>query len=78
MGDAVFEAVRNCAVDVLQVAPDEVTMEAVFTDHLGATSLTLVEMLIAVEEACGVDLPDDGVESVRTVRDACDLVRGQL
>ncbi|MFH8630823.1 acyl carrier protein [Streptomyces lydicus] len=78
MSDAVFETVRSCAVEVLQVAPEEVTMEADFTEHLGATSLTLVELVMAIEEACSVDLPDDGVESVRTVRDACELVRARI
>ncbi|OON82917.1 acyl carrier protein [Streptomyces tsukubensis] len=78
MTDAVFDTVRDCAVEVLQVAPDEVTEDAVFTEHLGATSLTLVELIMAIEEASGVDLPDTGVESVRTVRDACELVRGRL
>ncbi|GAU71179.1 acyl carrier protein [Streptomyces sp. NBRC 110611] len=77
MTDEVFEKVRACAVEVLQVAPEQVTMEAEFTEHLGATSLTLVEMLMAVEEACQVALPDEGVESVRTVRDACELVRAR-
>ncbi|MEU5210082.1 acyl carrier protein [Streptomyces sp. NPDC020742] len=77
MSDAVFETVRACAVEVLQVTPEEVTPEADFTDQLGATSLTLVELVMAIEEACQVELPDDGVESVRTVRDACDLVRAQ-
>ncbi|MFE0101531.1 acyl carrier protein [Streptomyces sp. NPDC059009] len=75
MADDVFEQIRSCTVDVLQVDPDAVTLDAVFTEDLGATSLTVVEVVMAIEETFGLDVPEDDVEAVRTVRDACDMVR---
>ncbi|ARZ72215.1 acyl carrier protein [Streptomyces sp. HU2014] len=75
MADEVFEAVAACVVDVLQVPAGKVVREAVFTEDLGATSLTLVEVVMALEEAFGIDVPEPDVEAVRTVGDACDLVR---
>ncbi|MFE0043945.1 acyl carrier protein [Streptomyces albireticuli] len=75
MADGVFEAVAACVVDVLQVPTGRVVEEAVFTEDLGATSLTLVEVVMALEEAFGIGVPEADVEAVRTVGDACDLVR---
>ena len=76
MDDGMFERVVACVVEVLQVPPREVVADAAFTDDLGATSLTLVEVVMALEEEFGVEVPEAEVERVRTVGDACDLVRG--
>lgn len=74
-GDDVLEAVRSCSIEVLQVRPESVTLDAVFTDDLGASSLTLVEVVMALEEIFGFTAPEEDVSSIRTVADACDLVR---
>lgn len=74
-GDDILETVRSCSVEVLQARPESVTLDAVFTDDLGASSLTLVELVMALEEIFGFEVPEQDVSSIRTVADACDLVR---
>ena len=74
-GDDVLDAVRSCAVEVLQVRPESITLDAVFTDDLGASSLTIVEVVMALEEIFGFQAPEGDVSSIRTVANACDLVR---
>lgn len=74
-GDDVLEAVRSCSAEVLQVRPESVTLDAVFTHDLGASSLTIVEVVMALEEIFGFQAPEKDIASIRTVADACDLVR---
>lgn len=73
--DDVLEAVRSCSVEVLQVQPERVTPDAHFADDLGASSLTIVEVVMALEELFGFEAPEQAVSSIRTVADACALVR---
>jgi acyl carrier protein len=73
--DDVLDAVRSCSVEVLQVRPERVTLDALFVDDLGASSLTVVEVVMALEEVFGFEAPEEDVSSIRTVADACDLVR---
>lgn len=77
MADDVFERLTKCVVDVLQVDPGAVTPEADLADDLGSTSLVLVELVMAIEEEFGVDVPDAHVEEVRTVDDLRRLVIGR-
>lgn len=72
--DADFETFRKCTVDVLQVAPEQVTMEAKFGDDLDADSLDLVELVMALEEAFDVEVPEEELDGIETVRQAYELV----
>ncbi|MDA1190750.1 MAG: acyl carrier protein [Candidatus Poribacteria bacterium] len=56
---------RELGVDIEQVTPD-----ASFMDDLGADSLDTVELVMAFEEAFGVEIPDEDAEKIRTVKDA--------
>ena len=78
MADDAFETFKRCAVDVLQVAPEQVTPEAKFADDLDADSLDLVELVMALEEEFGVEVPEEDLEGVETVGQAYDLVVGKL
>jgi acyl carrier protein len=75
--DEAFETFKKCAVDVLQVTPDQVTMEAKFGDDLDADSLDLVELVMALEEAFGVEVPEDELEGIQTVGQAFDLIQSK-
>lgn len=62
--------VKEVIVDQLNVDEADVTGQATFIDDLGADSLDLVELVMALEETFGISIPDEEVESIRTVEDA--------
>ena len=66
----ILDKVRSVIVDQLNVDESEVTVEAAFVDDLGADSLDLVELVMALEEGFSISIPDEEVESIRTVADA--------
>jgi len=66
----VDEKVKQIIVDQWGVDQAEVTPEASFTDDLGADSLDRVELIMAMEEAFGVEIPDEDAEKIVTVQDA--------
>jgi acyl carrier protein len=68
------EKVREIVARELSVDLDQVTPEASFMDDLGADSLDTVELVMAFEDAFGVEIPDEDAEKIRTVRDAIDYV----
>ena len=72
--DASFETFKKCAVDVLSVDADKVTMEAKFNEDLGADSLDLVEFVMALEEAFDISIEESELEGVDTVGQAYELV----
>lgn len=72
--DASFETFKKCAVDVLSVAPEKVTLDARFNEDLGADSLDLVELVMALEEAFDVSVDESELDGVETVRQAYELV----
>ena len=73
-----FERFKKCAVDVLSVSADQVVPEAKFADDLDADSLDLVELVMALEEEFGVEVPEEELEGIETVGQAYDLVVGKL
>jgi acyl carrier protein len=73
-----FARFRKCAVEVLSVSEDQVTPEAKFGDDLDADSLDLVELVMALEEEFGVEVPEEELEGIETVGQAYELVAGKL
>lgn len=65
----VFEKVKDILVDQLDVEEDSVTMEASITNDLGADSLDLVDLIMAFEEEFDIEIPDEDIESIKTVGD---------
>lgn len=66
--------VKEIIVDQLSVEPDEVVPEASFIDDLGADSLDLVEMIMALEEEFDVSIGDEEAEKIKTVQAAIDFI----
>jgi acyl carrier protein len=64
------DKVKSIIVEQLGVDEEEVTMEASFTDDLGADSLDIVELVMAFEEEFGIEIPDEDAEKIATVNDA--------
>ena len=72
--DEVVEKVKAVIVEQLNVEEDDVTEEASFVDDLGADSLDIVELVMALEEEFGISIPDEDAESIKTVGDAISYI----
>ena len=68
------ERVKKIIVDMLGVKPEDVVPEASFVDDLGADSLDTVELVMALEEEFGTDIPDEEAETINTVQAAIDYI----
>ena len=71
---AIDEKVIDIIVDKLGVERSEATPEAVFVDDLGADSLDLVELIMAMEEEFGMEIADEDAEKLRTVQDVISFI----
>jgi acyl carrier protein len=78
VSDELFSRFQKCAVEVLSVPQEKVVPEAKFGDDLDADSLDLVELVMALEEEFGVEVPEEELEGVETVGQAFELISGKL
>jgi acyl carrier protein len=69
-----IEKVKQIISEQLGVDEAEVTPSASFVDDLGADSLDQVELVMALEEAFDLEIPDEDAEKIRTVQDAVDYI----
>ncbi|MEW6696180.1 MAG: acyl carrier protein [Bacillota bacterium] len=72
---ATFDKVKAIIVDQLGVDEADVNPEASFVDDLGADSLDIVELVMALEEEFGLEIPDEEAEKIRTVGDAVKFIQ---
>jgi len=72
---AVDEKVKQIIVEQLGVDEGEVTPNASFVDDLGADSLDTVELVMALEEAFEIEIPDEDAEKILTVKQAIDYIQ---
>jgi acyl carrier protein len=70
-----FEKVKKIIVEQLGVEDEEVTMESSFIDDLGADSLDIVELIMALEEEFDIEIPDSEAEKIATVGNAVDYIK---
>ena len=77
MDQELFGRFKKCAVEVLQVSPEQVTLEAKFGDDLDADSLDLVELVMALEEEFDVSVDESELEGIETVGQAYELITGK-
>jgi acyl carrier protein len=73
--EEILDKVKAVVVDQLNVEEDEVIDDASFIDDLGADSLGIVELVMALEEEFGVSIPDEDAESIKTVGDAVSYIQ---
>ena len=71
----VEQKVREIICAQLEVSPEQVKPEASFTDDLKADSLAVVELVLALEEAFGIEIPDEDTEQIKTVKDAIEYIK---
>lgn len=73
-----FEDLKEVFVDTLSCDADKVTMEASLTEDLEADSLDAVELNMALEEACGVSIPDEELATLKTVGDIFNYINAHV
>jgi acyl carrier protein len=73
--DNLFEKVKEIVVDQLGVEEEEVSESSSFVDDLGADSLDLVELIMALEEEFDMEIPDEDAEKISTVGDAIKYIK---
>ena len=76
--DDILATLKDVAVEVLGVDASAVVETASFKDDLEADSLDLVELVMALEERFGIDVPESELEGVQTVGQAYELVTSKL
>ena len=75
--EEIFSKVKAIVAEQLSVEADQVTPEANFQNDLNADSLDVVEMVMALEEAFDVEIPDEAAEAIKTVQDAVNYISGK-
>ena len=73
-----FDRVKKLIAEELAVEEDEVTAEASFIEDLGADSLDVVELVMAIEEEFDLEIPDEDAEQIGTVQDAVDYLEDYI
>jgi len=71
---ALFDDVKEVVVEQLNVNPDEVKEESKFVEDLGADSLDVVELVMALEEKFDIEIPDEDAEKIANVSDAINFI----
>ena len=71
------EQVKKIVVEHLGIDESKVSPEARFIDDLGADSLDTVELVMAFEEKFSIEIPDDAAETILTVKNAIDFIKGK-
>ena len=74
---AVEDKVKQIIVEQLQLSEEEVTPEASFIEDLGADSLDLTELIMAFEEAFGVEIADEDAQKILKVKDAINYIESK-
>lgn len=74
MASSIEDKVKQIIVEQLGVDEAEVTPTASFIDDLGADSLDTVELVMALEEGFGIEIPDEDAEKITTVKDAINYI----
>lgn len=74
MNEEIYEKLKGIIVEQLGVKEEEISPEAHFADDLGADSLDIVEMIMAVEEEFTIQVSDDEAETLQTVQDVAKFI----
>lgn len=67
--------VKETILDQLNITEEEYVLEASFIDDLGADSLDIVELLMALEDEFGIEIPDEDLIKIATIKDAIDYIK---
>ena len=70
-----LDKIKDIVVEQLGVDAEEVSLEASFIDDLGADSLDIVELIMAMEDEFGLEIPDEVAEKIATIGDAIEYIK---
>lgn len=70
-----FEKLKKVIAEILNVDPDEITMETTFVDDLGADSLDVFQIIMGIEEEFDIEIPAEKAEKITTVEEAVELIK---
>ena len=73
-----FEMLKKIIAEVLNVDPDEITMETTFQDDLGADSLDVYQIIMGIEEEFDIEIPAESAEQVTTVEEAVEMIKNAV
>ena len=73
-----FEKLKKIIAEVLNVDPDEITMETTFQDDLGADSLDVYQIIMGIEEEFDIEIPNEEAEKIVTVGDAVEQIKNAI
>lgn len=70
-----FEKLKKVIAEVLNVDPEEITMDTTFMDDLGADSLDVFQIIMGIEEEFDIEIPAEKAEKITTVEEAVELIK---
>ena len=70
-----FEKIQGIIAEVLNVEPEEITMDTTFVDDLGADSLDVFQIIMGIEEEFDIEIPNEAAEQIVTVGDAVEQIK---
>lgn len=73
-----FEKLKKVISEVLNLDPNEITLESTFTDDLGADSLDVFQIIMGIEEEFDIEIPTEMAENITTVEEAVELIKGAV
>ncbi|WP_346928412.1 acyl carrier protein [Clostridium sp.] len=73
-----FEKIRAKIAEQLSIDENDITMDSGFVDDLGADSLDLVELIMALEEEFDLEIPDEDAEKITIVGDVVDYIKSRV
>ena len=73
-----FDKLRNIIAEVLNLDPEEITLETTFMDDLGADSLDVFQIVMGIEEEFGIEIPAEKAEKISTVEEAVELIKSAI
>lgn len=73
-----FEKLKKVIAEVLNVDPEEITMDTTFVDDLGADSLDVFQIIMGIEEEFDIEIPAEKAEKITTVEEAVELIKGAV
>ena len=73
-----FEKLQSIIAEVLNVEPEEITMDTTFVEDLGADSLDIFQIIMGIEEEFDIEIPAETAEQVTTVEDAVEMIKNAV
>ncbi|MGN1148282.1 MAG: acyl carrier protein [Lachnospiraceae bacterium] len=73
-----FEKLKKVIAEVLNVDPEEITMESTFMDDLGADSLDVYQIIMGIEEEFDIEVPAEKAEKISTVEEAVEMIKSAI